>query len=156
MFEVTIKGDSMSALASAVVALAGQFQTTASYEADDAAREALQAKRTARKPKPEPQPEPEVADDEADWTDEQVEPMPETAKAIVDAGTGKPAPAAKAEADAPIKMTFNDVKAAAAKLAAKDTPQLAAILKKYKAAKISEVPGPQLGEFASDVMEALG
>lgn len=87
--------------------------------------------------------------------DEELEParpMPETAKQIVDAGTGKPA----GKADAPITMTFDDVKVAAAKLAAKDTPALAKILKKYDAANLSGVDKAQLGDFASDVMEALG
>lgn len=53
-------------------------------------------------------------------------------------------------------MTMDDVKAAAAKLAAKDTPKLKAILESYGAAKLSEVPKEKLGDFAGDVIEALG
>ncbi len=53
-------------------------------------------------------------------------------------------------------MTIDGVKAAAAKLAAKDTPALAKILKGFDAAKLSEVPKDRLGDFATEVMEALG
>ena len=161
MFEVTIKGETLEELSGNVNRMAATFNAgdaRRTNDADDAVREELQAKRTPRKKAPVPA-EPVDAEniDDGDVEaalNEPVEPMPETAKAIVDAGTGKPA--APAKSDAPIRMTFDDVKAAAAKLAAKDTPKLAAILKKYKAAKLSDVPGPDLGDFASDVMEALG
>jgi thiazole synthase ThiGH ThiG subunit len=78
--------------------------------------------------------------------------MPEGAKTVVDAGTGQPLP----KSSEAIKMTMEDVKVAAAKLAAKDTPALAKILKKYDASKLSEVDKAKLGDFAADVMEALG
>lgn len=150
MFEVTIKGETLEELQGNLNRIIPMFGGVAA----EPAPKATSRKKTA----PQPQPEPEVEDAEIEDVEaalnEPVEPMPDTAKAIVDAGTGKPA--APAKADAPIKMTFDDVKAAAAKLAAKDTPKLAAILKKYKAAKLSDVPGQDLGEFASDVMEALG
>ena len=53
-------------------------------------------------------------------------------------------------------MTAADVRAAAAKLAAKDTPALAALLKTYNAPSLSAVPPESLGDFAGDVLEALG
>ena len=153
MFEVTIKGDSLSALATAVLSMAAQFQTTVP-EAEDAKPKATRAKKAAPAPEPEPEVNIDVEEENIDWTAEgDIEPMPDTAKAIVDAGTGKPAAATP---ETPIKMTFDDVKAAAAKLAAKDMAKLAALLKKHGGAKLSEVPPGNLGAFASDVMEALG
>ncbi len=79
-----------------------------------------------------------------------VPPAPAGANAIVDAGTGKPAETAET-----VKMTFDDVKVAAAKLAAKDTPKLLEILTKFKAANLSGVPKDKLGEFAGLVMAEL-
>lgn len=184
MFEVTIKGATMAELASSVIALAagmGAVQDRIVNDADNTAREELQAQRSAApKSKPAraagkksdggatvsdaPEQEEEVdiggdvaqADAElraAIAADERtVQPMPDTAKVLVDAGTGKVAE----PVDAPVRMTMDDVKAAAAKLAAKDTPKLAALLKKYKAGKLSEVKGSDMGDFAADVMEALG
>lgn len=187
MFEVTIKGATMAELASSVIALAagmGAVQDRIVNDADNTAREELQAQRSAApKSKPAraagkksdggatvsdaPEQEEEVdiggdvaqADAElraAIAADERtVQPMPDTAKVLVDAGTGKVAEPI-VEPDAPVRMTMDDVKAAAAKLAAKDTPKLASLLKKYKAGKLSEVKGSDMGDFAADVMEALG
>lgn len=149
MFKITIEGDTLNDLASNVLTMAAQFQTTVP-EGKSASKS---------KAKAPAQPEPEVDDELTgdDALDAPAEPMPEGADAIVDAGTGKPAgKPAKAKADAPIQMTMDDVKVAAAKLAAKDTPALAKILKKYDASKLSEVPKEKLGDFAADVMEALG
>ena len=160
MFEITIKGETLSQLAGNILLMARQYQATVSYEADDAVREELQAKRTRAK-KAAPAPEPEVEETDAELEAEleaelnaPVPSAPDTAKpgVVVDAGTGKPLPAD----DQPVKMTFDDVKASAAKLAAKDVEQLKLILSKYGAGKISEVPKAKLGDFASDVLEALG
>ena len=142
MFEITIKGETLPEVAEGLRAALNQF-------ADAPEKPAPTRSRKADKPAPEPEQQPM---DEVDRELlEPAEPMPETAKGVVDAGTGKPI----AKADEPIKMTFEDVKAAAAKLAAQDTPALAALLKKYDAGKLSEVPKGKLGDFASDVMEAL-
>jgi hypothetical protein len=154
MFEITIKGETMSELASNIAQLKTQFQTTAP-EVDPPARKPRAAKPKAEEPVEE---ETTIAndDDDADLL-APAEPMPDTAKQVVDAGTGKPAdPVANAKTDAPVQMTLNDVKAAAAKLAAKDTPKLAAILKKYDAPNLSGVAKESLGDFAADIMEALG
>ena len=52
-------------------------------------------------------------------------------------------------------MTFDDVKVAAAKLVAKDTPGFSKILEKYGAPSLSGVPKDKLGDFAADVLAAL-
>lgn len=158
MFEITIKGETLDALWDNLAAIyGGVAQPVAnqrSYEADDAAREKMQAKRKAKEnPGPKSQPDWDPEEDET----APPEPMPEGAGAVVDAGTGKVVekPLNK-PADEPVKqMTLDDVKAAASKLVAKDVTALTAILKKYDATKLSEVPKGKLGDFAGDVMEAL-
>jgi hypothetical protein len=148
MFKITIEGETLSDLASNVLTMAAQFQTTAPEEEKPAKRKA-KAKAT-----PAPAPEGEDEDLGADLEAElnaPVEPMPATGAGIVDGGTGQPIPKGDT-----IQMTFDDVKVAAAKLAAKDTPALGKILKKYGAANLSGVAKDKLGDFAADVMEALG
>jgi hypothetical protein len=161
MFELTITGETAEQLARNLMSMAADFRPSViERDAEDAMpRPKPKATKSKAVPTPEPEQEEEVnidavqADAElkaAIAADERtVQPMPETAKGTVDAGTGQPA-------DAPIKMTMDDVKAAAAKLAAKDTPKLAEILKKYKAGKLSEVKGADMGDFAADVMAELG
>ena len=149
MFRITVEGETLQDLAGNLQRIALHFQTTAA--------EGTPAPKASRRRAAPTAPETEVMDDE-DLSQEdaaieadlqaEVEPMPETGKTIVDAGTGQPAE--------PIKMTMDDVKTAAAELAAKDTPALAKLLKKYGAGKLSEVPKAKLGDFAADVMEALG
>lgn len=155
MFEITIKGETPKAL---LFNLEAAFKTFMLGEEGATTKPVGKSKAKA----PDPQPEPEVDDELTgeDALDAPAEPMPEGADAIVDAGTGQPvakkAAKAKTEDDAPIQMTFDDVKVAAAKLAAKDTPALAKILAKYDAPNLSGVDKAQLGDFAADVMEALG
>lgn len=75
----------------------------------------------------------------------------------VDAGTGKPLVADPPTADGEdTVMTFDEVKAKATLLAATDSVKLAAILQEFGAGKLSEVPEDKLGEFAGQVLEALG
>jgi hypothetical protein len=156
MFEITIKGETLEELAGNVNRMAAQFGTTVP-DGGDAKPKGKRATAAGRQQSgagaaPAPSEEPEDPSDAALMAElaEPVEPMPETAKAVVDAGTGAPA------GGETVKMTFDDVKAAAAKLAAKDTPKLAEILGTYGAGKISEVPKGKLGDFAADVMQALG
>lgn len=160
MFEITIKASSLSELGEMLQDAAALHSATAEplSAPKPAARSRKAATPVEREPtgdtvSPAPSEEQEVdTDDELQRElNEDVEPMPETAKAIVDAGTGQPA-----AAEVNKKMTMEDVKVAAAKLAQKDTPKLAAILKAYGAAKISEVSKDKLGDFAADVLEALG
>lgn len=99
----------------------------------------------------------------ADETDrellEEVPPAPATSAQVVDAGTGQPVvPAAEQVVDAePVKqMTVEDVQKAAAQLVQKDIEQLKALLKKYDAANVKAVKPAQLGDFAADVLAALG
>jgi hypothetical protein len=158
MFEITITAPTMQELAVSIAQLAATY-------GDQPFAAAVPASKSKTKPKvaPAPEQEEEVNIDAASAdaelraaiaADERtVQPMPDTAKGLVDAGTGKVADPVK---DEPIKMTMDDVKAAAAKLAAKDTPKLAEILKKYKAGKLSEVKGTDMGDFAADVMAELG
>lgn len=151
MFEITIKGDTLSALASNALAIAAQFQTTAPRNpATDVGGE---EHRETKPRKAKAEPVSTTAEDEklAAELAAPVGPMPDTAKAIVDAGTGQPIAPVEVK-----QMTIDDVRAAAAKLAAKDTPKLSELLNKYGAAKLSEVPNAKLGDFAGDVMEALG
>ena len=150
--------------------------------ADDAAREAMQAARktSPRKPKAEnttamsaetvtqdPEDAQLAAEIAADVAAAPAE--PEGAKMVVDAGTGKPmgepispetlarAGGAPAEDDGEVlELTFDEVKKKATLLAAKDMQQLAGILQKYGAGKLSEVPEDKLGDFAADVLAALG
>jgi hypothetical protein len=164
MFEITIKGATLSQIQDRLDAMQGVFGAAA-----DRGRIEQPDPKPARKSRPskgEPQPEAEAPEQEEQLSaedtklqaelNEPAEPMPETAKAVVDAGTGQPVGATSTDSDEPIQMTMDDVKNAAAKLAAKDTPTLAKILKDYGAAKLSEVPKEKLGDFAADVMEALG
>ena len=169
MFEVTIKGETLEELQDnlnriLLLRWGGCEEAPAPKSKPAPAAKKKSVGGATASPAPEPEPEEETVDiggdaEQADAelraaiaADERtVQPMPETAKVVVDAGTGKLAD----PVDAPIKMTVDDVKAAAAKLAAKDTPKLAELLKKYGAAKLSAVPGPKLGDFAADVMEAL-
>lgn len=136
MFKITIEGGSLDELWGNLSALAMQM---AGEEPAPVAKPTKPAKKVE-----------EYKPDAADV--EEPDPMPETAKAVVDAGTGQPV-----VAEEPTKqMTVDDVRSAAAKLAAADSPKLAAILKAHGAVKLSEVPNDKLGDFASDVMEALG
>lgn len=153
MFEITIKGSTITELAGNLQILAAHYATAETGGTVTKTRPAKAEPRALADPKPAPVP----ADDfDPDKEDSPPQPMPETARAVVDAGTGQPV-AAPAPAEELVKqMTFDDVKAAAAKLAAKDTPTLAGILKKYGAAKLSEVSKDKLGDFAGDVLEALG
>lgn len=162
MFEITIKGETLEEFHANLQQLAAQFggvptrQPVEDGKLDPQTLVKTRKPKAAAQPAPEPEPEP-TGDDEEDGDADLLapaEPLPETAKQVVDAGTGKPA--APAAADAPVKMTIDDVRAAAAKLAAKDTAKLGELLKTYGAAKLSEVPKGKLADFASDVMEALG
>jgi hypothetical protein len=159
MFKITIEGETLQELQDGLITMLQAVGKESSYQADDAAREKMQAERKAKpkaKATPAPQPEPEAEETDAELQaelNEPVEPMPETANAVVDAGTGKPA---GKKAEAPIQMTMDDVKTAAAKLVAKDQARLVEILQKYKAANLSAVPKDKLGDFAADIMEALG
>ena len=155
MFEITIKGETLEDLHDKLEALSFSLGSGADRRTTPATKPVSKPKAKA----PDPQPEPEVDDELTgeDALDAPADPMPEGADAVVDAGTGQPLPKTKAEGDdAPIKMTMDDVKTAAAKLAAKDTPKLAELLKKYGADKLSAVAKTKLGDFAADVMEALG
>jgi hypothetical protein len=156
MFKITIEGATMAELAANVeqftAELTGNGTSPAPKPRVRKAATPVEPEQTGTTASTAPSEEQEDGDLQAELS-APVEPMPEAAKAIVDAGTGKPAAPA---ADEPIKMTFEDVKVAAAKLAAKDTPKLGEILKSYGAGKLSEVPPAKLGDFASDVMEALG
>lgn len=149
MFEITITGKTMDELAANALALAAQFQTTAP-EAGDAAPA---PRRAAPKPRAV-EPEADVQQP-ADDTDREllaeVPPAPNTANAVVDAGTGQPI-AATAEV---VQLTMSDVKAAAAKLAAKDTPALAALLAKYDAPNLSGIAPEKLPDFVAEVMAKL-
>jgi hypothetical protein len=153
MFKITIEGDSLNEL------LANLEAATKTLLLGDAAPKS-RGREAATTPPPADASDDAApsltADDEPltgeDALDAPAEPMPEGAKTVVDAGTGQPLP----KSSEAIKMTMEDVKVAAAKLAAKDTPALAKILKKYDASKLSEVDKAKLGDFAADVMEALG
>lgn len=155
MFEITIKGETLDELSNNILLWAARVQP---IKADT-----IPVKPTRKAKAAEPAPEPEVEDETVDIGGDEVDaellapapPAPETANSIVDAGTGKPAPKASAKGDT-ITMTFDDVKVAAAKLVAKDQAKLAEILKTYGASKLTEVPKDKLGDFAADVMEALG
>lgn len=147
MFKITIEGATLQELMANVNAMAAG--------ADMPVTESKPKPRKAASPAPEPDPvEAAISHEDAAVLAElnaEVEPAPETANSVVDAGTGKPL-----VADAPVQMTKADVKAAAVKLAGKDTPALAAILKKYDAPNLSGVSDENLGDFAADVMAALG
>ena len=167
MFEITIKGETLTILAGNLQHMAEQFSRTPSGSAIERALTKTR-KAMVSAPNPEPAPDPKVEPElpfikeytAADEEDTPPEPMPVGATAVVDAGTGQPVSqiiTAEFVDVEPVKqMTMTDVKVAAAKLAAKDTPKLASILKKYNAAKLSEVAPDALGDFAGEVMDALG
>lgn len=174
MYKLTVQGETLSALGAALAAAAAQFsaiavqEDSAQTQSKPAARGKGKGKETAADLEPQ-RPAPtnieelkeQIAEDES-AEDRQVladlkapaDPMPATAKTVVDAGTGQPAPAATDETPV-VKMTPAEVKSMAARLVAKDTAKLGEILTKYGATKISEVKPEQLGDFASDVIEAL-
>lgn len=159
MFTITIQGTTLEDFHANLQQLAAQFGGVPTTAPKSRVKKNASAPPTADASddvaqSPTAQGEPEgVADAElAAELNAPVEPMPETAKAVVDAGTGKPA-----EQAAPVvQMTFDDVKAAAAKLAAANTPKLVELLKKYGAPNLSGVPGDKLADFASDVLAELG
>lgn len=78
-------------------------------------------------------------------------PEPAGAKAVVDAGTGKPLVASTE----PVAMTMDEVRSAATRLAQQDAAKLKAILAEFGAGKLSEVPADNLGDFAGQVLSAL-
>ena len=152
MFSITIQGDTLEELANGLREMYHQFQTTGAPQETKSRKAAKAAPVTTKEYVAEVvQPDPEDAALEAELN-APVPPAPATSKGIVDAGTGRPIPVG----DAPIQMNMDQVRTAAAKLAAKDSPTLATILKKYGAAKLSEVPKESVGDFAADVMEQLG
>lgn len=165
MIKITIEGETVGQVAALALAIAGQMGATPAEGADAAPAPKPRAKKGAATPAepkqdgatastaPSQEQDEVLPDDElARELAEPVDPMPETAKAVVDAGTGKPAE----QTSAPIQMTFDDVKAAAAKLAAANTPKLVELLKKYGAPNLSGVPQDKLADFASDVLAELG
>src|SRR6478735_2921566 len=160
MFKVTIEGNTPQEIQDGLITLLQQFSAGADRrvnDADDAAREELQAKRTrAKKPAPaaEPQssgstvsdapspeasePDPSIDSAEARAAErefqaavaaESAEPAPATATGLVDAGTGQPIPPDLASKV--VQMTMDDVRANAAKLAAVNTPLLGELIKKH-------------------------
>lgn len=147
MFKITIEGNTLEEFHANLQQLAAQFGGVPTATPKPARKAA------AKKDEPQLQPQdPEEPEETVDLDDEELEPaqpMPETAKQVVDAGTGKPV-------SEPVKMTVDDVRVAAAKLAAKDATKLGEILKTHGATKLSEVPKGKLPAFAADVMEALG
>ncbi len=149
MLRITVEGATLAELSGSLFLMASQFGMAAGEPAPKA---------TPRKVGPVPLPSGDRPKPAADPVDrellEEVPPQPNAVRGAVDAGTGQPIAAPTGEA--PVQMTMDQVRTNAAKLAAKDSPTLAAILKKYGAGKLSEVAGEQLGDFASDVMEALG
>lgn len=157
MYEITIKGETLADLTINVAHLAESLMPSGATLAPKATR----SPRKAAEPQPEPEPvnqRPIGAEDAALQAElnAPVDPMPATAAAVVDAGTGQPIATAGGvpKSEPPLQMTFDDVKLAAGKLAAKDMTKLAALLKKYGAANLSGVPKDKLGDFAMDVLEA--
>lgn len=145
MFKITIEAVSMTQLATMALALANQFGDAPAPAENTPAEPTKPAARKPAAKKAEP-----VAVDE---TDREllaaVEPAPATANSIVDAGTGQPAAAQ------PTQMTIEDVKVAATKLAGVDMPTLSQLITKHGGDKLSTIPPQNLGDFASDVLEAL-
>lgn len=133
MFEITLSATSMDELAKQVSELAASLTPTQ-----------LKSAKPAPKAAPAPQP---VADEVDAELLAPAPPAPATAASIVDAGTGQPIAA-------PTKMTFDDVKVAAAKLAAMDTPKLKELILKYGGTNLSSIPKENLGSFAEDVLAA--
>lgn len=136
MFKITIEGDTLEAFHSNLQQLAAQFGVpTAAPKAKTA-------------PKAKAAPTDEDAAIEAELN-EPVPPAPAGSDAVVDAGTGQPI-------EPVVKMSMDDVKKAATQLAAKDTPKLKELIEKHGGTKLSDIPKDTLGDFAADVMEALG
>ncbi len=149
MFKITIEGATMEQVTAQIASLYAMSQ-----------QEPAPAPKAMRKPPKAVEPEPVTASDiaptQSDAVDaellEILEPAPNTANTVVDAGTGKPVAAPE-----PVKqMTFDDVKVAAAKLAQQDTPALKALIEKYGGTNLSSIPKEKLGDFAADVLAAVG
>lgn len=162
---ITINGDNAQEAGAELQTLARLLSGSAAV--DQATTQAPASPANKPKPAARKAPAPELVEDvelSAEDIEMQrelnapVEKAPAIASQVVDAGTGRPvgadAPDTSTEEAKP--MTAADVRAAAAKLAAKDTPALAALLKKYNAPSLSAVPPESLGDFAGDVLEALG
>jgi len=154
MFKITIEGATMEQVTAQIASLYAMSQQA------QVLTETPAPKTTMRKPPKAIEPEPitaaDIAPTQSDAVDaellEVLEPAPNTANTVVDAGTGKPV--AKPE---PVKqMTFDDVKVAAAKLAQQDTPALKALIEKYGGTNLSSIPKEKLGDFAADVLAAVG
>ena len=162
---ITINGDNAQEAGAELQTLARLLSGTAiTYRLEEHGGGTTQAPVAAKaKPTAKKAPAAEPVDEELSAEDIEmqrelnapVEKAPAIASQVVDAGTGKPVGADTPGEEAK-PMTAADVRAAAAKLAAKDTPALAALLKKYNAPSLSAVPPESLGDFAGDVLEALG
>jgi hypothetical protein len=148
MFEITIKGETLEDFHANLQQLAAQFGGVPTAQPAKTRKASAKAETETQTAEPNA-----PADDVDRELTEEVPPAPDGASAVVDAGTGQPLPKGDA---APLQMTFDDVKKHAAKLAATDTGKLAEILAKYEAKNLSGVPKDKLGDFAGDVMEALG
>ena len=145
MFKITIEGATMEQVTAQIASLYAMSQQQPVLT-EEPAPKAKPAARKAATPEP-------VAEDQVDTELlEILEPAPNTANTVVDAGTGKPVAAPE-----PVKqMTFDDVKVAAAKLAQQDTPALKALIEKYGGTNLSSIPKEKLGDFAADVLAAVG
>lgn len=155
MFKVSVEGETLEELSGNLNRVAAMFRSEVINAEDDAAREKLQKTRSTGRKRMDTETPPGTADADPlgdDGPDEEPAEQPAGSKQVVDAGTGKPI----ATDDKPVKMTMDDVRAAAAKLAAKDSPKLAEILGNYGAAKLSEVPKAKLADFAGEVLAELG
>ena len=143
--------------------LAALFGIPATPERDAAVASAIVAGKATRQPRKAAEPTPEPAAEAMSTEDAELareiaadiaeaEPEPVGATQVVDAGTGKPlAPQPEAE---PVDAAA--VRAMAIKLAQKDTPALAKLLKDAGATKLSEVPEDKMAAFAAAVTQALG
>lgn len=156
---ITINGDNAQEAGEELSTLARLLSGTSVQENTPVTAPINKPKPTAKKaPAPEPTVDEELSAEDIEMQRElnaSVEKAPAIASQVVDAGTGKPVGADTSTEEAK-PMTAADVRAAAAKLAAKNTPALAALLKKYNAGSLSAVPPESLGDFAGDVLEALG
>lgn len=162
MIKITIEAANTAELATQLLSLAGQFgETEPVPDRETSAAPKPTAARQSRKAAT-PAAETQAASPPADEVDrellEEVPPAPTAAGQVVDAGTGKPAAQQVVEAEATEvkQMTMDDVRKAAAQLAAKDTDALKALLTKYGAPNLSGVPQDKLADFAGDVVAALG
>ena len=82
----------------------------------------------------------------------EAEPAPAGAAQVVDAGTGKPmVPIVEAEPLDPA-----EIRTLAVRLAQKDTPALAKLLRDVGATKLSEVPEEQMAGVVAAITAALG